>query len=76
MAEPNKINKEPIDREDEIDARISDPNETDKRQVDAIRTGNSKKDDYHDKPFDEQMYNSFDELREQQGSQPEDEEAD
>lgn len=76
MAEQSKINKERVDREDEIHARISDPNETDERQVDAIRTGNSKEDDTHDKPFDEQMYSSFEDLREQQASQPEDEEAD
>lgn len=76
MTQPENRNEEKVSREDDINARVSDENAAHEDQVDAIRTGESKKRDYHDKPFDEQMYNSFDDIRNQQGSQPEDEEAD
>lgn len=76
MIQPGNTDNENVNREDDIDARISDANAAREDQVDAIRTGDTKKRDYHDKPFDEQMYNSFDDIRNQQGSQPEDEEAD
>jgi hypothetical protein len=76
MTQQENPDEENVNREDDIDAHISDENAAHEDQVDAIRTGDTKKRDYHDKPFDEQMYNSFDDIRHQQGSQPEDEEAD
>lgn len=51
--------------EDEIHARIADRNLRPHEVVNAIKTGATKKKNTYDKPFDEQMYTSFDEMREQ-----------
>lgn len=54
-------------REDEIHADITDKNKKNLKMVDGVKTGDDKQDRYYDKPFDEQMYSTFDELREQRG---------
>ncbi|HYK76276.1 MAG TPA: hypothetical protein VEV16_04810 [Daejeonella sp.] len=52
-------------QEDEIHARIADRNLRPHEVVNAIKTGSTKQKSTFDKPFDEQMYTSFDEMREQ-----------
>jgi hypothetical protein len=75
MIDPGKDN-EPKSREDEIGADISHNKNIDNHFIDGIKTGNEKRKRYFDKPFDEQMYDSFDELRENQNTLPKDEEGD
>ena len=81
MIHPDKENNDETgSREDEIGASINENKNVDDHFIDGIKTGNEKRKRYFDKPFDEQMYDSFDELRENQVQNDEpprqDEEAD
>ncbi len=69
----NMENKKNIDvpesKEDEIQAQITDKNEKNPEQVNAFKSGDDKQPRYYDKPFDEQMFDSFAEIREQRGEE-------
>ncbi|WP_423146310.1 hypothetical protein [Rubrolithibacter danxiaensis] len=65
MIDPHKEKGKPTGREDEINADISDENKKDPNIIDAVKTEDDKEGRYYDKPFDEQMYGSFAELKEQ-----------
>ncbi|MEO8794911.1 MAG: hypothetical protein ABI390_05555 [Daejeonella sp.] len=54
-------------QEDSIDAEIDDKHAKEKFKVDGIKTGSSKRSSTQDIPADEQMYGSFDEIREAKG---------
>ncbi len=61
----NKKNQElPKSGEDDIQAQITDKNEKDPTPVDSFKSGDKKEDRTYNKPFDEQMYGTFDEIRE------------
>ena len=62
--ENKKINPSGI--EDGNDPNIEEVKGKESFKVDAIKTGKSKKKSTHDQPADEQMYESFDELREEE----------
>ena len=73
----NKENQEqPKRREDDIQAKITDKDEKDPNLVDSFKSGDEKKDRTFSKPFDEQMYGSFAELKEQKGEGEEGEKED
>lgn len=57
--------KKDLRKEDEINAHINEGKHRPAHLIDAIKTGQSKKDKTFDKPFDEQMYDSFEDIREQ-----------
>lgn len=68
MTDPKKKNfdKEPK-KKDELSSDTNAPNRPDEKKVDAIKTGNKKQAYSYDEPFDEQMYESFNDIREQDG---------
>jgi hypothetical protein len=63
--DPNKQNEQVKSGENSLAADISDTNKSDPNMVDGLKTGDDKQKRYYDMPGDEQMYNSFDEIREQ-----------
>ena len=65
MQDSNNKQKPGIDREDEISAAAGESKKKDTNTVDALKTGNQKQKRYFDKPFDEQMYDSLDDLKDQ-----------
>ena len=67
MANPEKDSKENIERQDEISKSAEENKHNDDNYIDGIKTGKQKQKRYYDKPFDEQMYDSFDDIRDQQG---------
>lgn len=68
MDDSNKENKKvPQAGEDEIQADITDKSKKDPHLIEGVKTGDEKQARYYDRPFDEQMYGSFDEIREQKG---------
>ena len=71
MTDPKKNQDEKIDRQDEISRSAEDDKHMNDHYVDALKTGNQKQKRYFDKPFDEQMYDSFDDIKDQQGEQNE-----
>ncbi|WP_026898649.1 hypothetical protein [Daejeonella oryzae] len=64
MSEHTNKKTNPLQKDKETGASLNTP-QSDEYQVDAIKTGSKKKRSTQDQPADEQMYNSFDELREQ-----------
>jgi len=65
---PENENKRRKGGEDEIDADIDDKNKANPKLMDSFKTGAQKEGKYHNKPFDEQMYDGFDEAGSQEGS--------
>lgn len=64
----NQKNQEPAKSlEDDIQAQITDKNEKNPDLVNSFKSGDKKEDRTYDKPFDEQMYGSFAEIKEQKG---------
>jgi len=56
MAESNKKSENRNGAEDELRAKVSDPNSKPEKPVDSFKSGSKKRGRYHDQPFDEQMY--------------------
>ena len=71
MADLKKEKQAKIDREDEISATVSENKKKEEHFIDGLKTGNQMKKRYFDKPFDEQMYDSLDEIRDQDKPQEE-----
>jgi hypothetical protein len=71
MADLKKEQQTKIDREDEISATVSENKKKDEHFVDGLKTGNQMKKRYFDKPFDEQMYDSLDDIKDQNNPQGE-----
>lgn len=65
MSDSNKQEQPRIDREDEISATAPENKKKNIDTVDALKTGNQKQKRYYDKPFDEQMYDSLDDMKDQ-----------
>ena len=65
MADLKKEQREKIDREDEISAAAPENKKMNEKSVESFKTGNQKQKRYYDKPFDEQMYDAFDDINEQ-----------
>lgn len=56
MADSKKKAENRSGAEDEVRAKVSDPNSTPEKPVDSFKSGNKKRARYYDQPFDEQMY--------------------
>ena len=63
MLDSNKEQQNKIDREDEISAAAPENKKKNIDPVEALKTGNQKQKRYFDKPFDEQMYDSHDDIK-------------
>ena len=63
MSDSNEEQKSRIDREDEISAAAPGNKKKGIDSVEALKTGNQKQKRYFDKPFDEQMYDSHDDIK-------------
>ncbi len=64
MQTPDPMGQQPDSKQNDI-KKNTDAN--DNERVDAVKTGKSKRESTQDQPADEQMYGSFEELREQKG---------
>ncbi len=56
MSDPKKKTGQRAGAEDEVGARITDPNSRPDKPVDSFKSGSKKRARYFDQPFDEQMY--------------------
>ncbi len=63
-------------QQDEISANIEDKNKIENPNDDSFKTPPRNNRLGWERPMDEQMYESFNDIREQEGINPEDEEAD
>ena len=56
MTDPKKKAENRSGAEDEVRAKVSDPNSAPEKPVDSFKSGSKKRARYYDQPFDEQMY--------------------
>ncbi len=56
MSDPKKKTGPGTGAEDEVRAKVTDPNSRLDKPVDSFKSGSKKRARYYDQPFDEQMY--------------------
>jgi hypothetical protein len=56
MTDPKKKTDQRSGAEDEVGAKVNDPNSKPDKPVDSFKSGSKKQARYFDQPFDEQMY--------------------
>lgn len=76
MTDPIEDNERFSSHEDEISGNIEDENKSENPDDDSFKTSPREHRMGWERPSDEQMYESFDDIREQEGTHPADEEAD